>query len=61
MTVVRRALGWIAELALESFVVGVAMQAGESAVTEAIKAAKKARKRRRRAAETDDPQGAHRG
>ena len=55
MTVVRKALGWIAELALESFVVGVAMQAGESAVTEAIKAAKKARKRRRQAASATTP------
>lgn len=58
MTVVRKALGWIAELALEAFITGVAMQAGESLVTESVKAAKKARKRRRRAAETDGAEGA---
>lgn len=48
MTVVRRALGVIAELALEAFITGAFMQAGESLVTESIKAAKKARKRARK-------------
>lgn len=49
MTVVRRALHWVGELALEAFITGVAMQAGESLVTEAIKAAKRRRKRKPKA------------
>jgi hypothetical protein len=57
MTVVRKALGWIAELALEAFVTGVAMQAGESLVTETVKAAKKARRRRKAEKETEPPGG----
>jgi hypothetical protein len=55
MTVVRKALGWVAELALEYFVAGLATAAGEAVVTESIKAAKRRAKRKRKAAEKETP------
>lgn len=49
MTVVRKALGMIAELALEAFITGLFMQAGESLVTESIREIRKRRKKRKAA------------
>lgn len=55
MTVVRKALGMIAELALEAFITGLFMQAGESLVTESIRAVRK--KKKKRDADTEQAEG----
>jgi hypothetical protein len=57
MTAVRKALGMIAELALEAFITGLFMQAGESIVTESIRAAKKRGKKKKRDDDTAKAEG----
>jgi hypothetical protein len=57
MTVVRKALGMIAELALEAFITGLFMQAGESLVTESIRVVRKKNKKKKRDDDTAKAEG----